>query len=497
MDSEKKPLNPTVNTSPVIPHGHQPAPGMPFFRKITYGFGHVFNDLVASMWFSYLLIYFDKVRQFNSVLAGYLMFAGQICDGISTTFVGFESDRVNGCCFLGKRKSWHLVGTICVLLSFPFIFNACISCEQDLDTMKLIYYISFILVFQFGWANVQISHLALIPELTKNKHERVSLNSIRYAFTVLSNLAVYSIFWFIFNKAAGEKLSPHDTGKFQLLVFIITGIGVFFSFMFHVLSKEKMYTPDPEPENKEQESLLSCSKSIMTWKSWWYEPQFYMIAVIYMGTRLFINISQIYLPLYITDTIRLKPKNIAIVPLVVYVFSFLTSLLMKLVNSTIGAKLTYAIGLVISMGFSIWIIFIPVKSIQVFGAAALNGVGGSILLVTALSLATELIDTNTESAAFVYGTLSLLDKCANGVTVVVIQHLLDTYSGTCCDDCFCDIRLILFAVPGGAVVMSFLSLCFLAPQKIGIRKVRKVYLPYTQSSSSDSNTSNDNDKVDI
>ena len=30
--------------------------------KIGFGFGHVLNDLCASMWFTYLLVYFSKVR---------------------------------------------------------------------------------------------------------------------------------------------------------------------------------------------------------------------------------------------------------------------------------------------------------------------------------------------------------------------------------------------------------------------------------------------------
>lgn len=32
-------------------------------EKLCYGVGHVFNDLCASMWFSYLLIFFEKVSE--------------------------------------------------------------------------------------------------------------------------------------------------------------------------------------------------------------------------------------------------------------------------------------------------------------------------------------------------------------------------------------------------------------------------------------------------
>lgn len=37
---------------------------------------------------------------------------------------------------------------------------------QDSDQYaQMIYYSGFVIIFQFGWAAIQISHLALIPEL--------------------------------------------------------------------------------------------------------------------------------------------------------------------------------------------------------------------------------------------------------------------------------------------------------------------------------------------
>lgn len=62
-------------------------------NKFSYSVGHILNDLTASMWFSYLLIYLHRVVNFSNSLSGYLMLLGQVADGISTIFVGFESDR--------------------------------------------------------------------------------------------------------------------------------------------------------------------------------------------------------------------------------------------------------------------------------------------------------------------------------------------------------------------------------------------------------------------
>lgn len=38
---------------------------LPFSQRLSYGVGHVLNDLCASMWFSYLLVYFHKVLGFS------------------------------------------------------------------------------------------------------------------------------------------------------------------------------------------------------------------------------------------------------------------------------------------------------------------------------------------------------------------------------------------------------------------------------------------------
>ena len=108
---------------------------------------------------------------------------GQIADGISTTIVGAlmdKPDRFWLCRRYGQKKSWHLIGTLCVLISFPFIFLPCLGCEESHEWAQLIYYSAFAIMFQFGWASVQISHLALIPSLTDSQKERTSLTALRY-----------------------------------------------------------------------------------------------------------------------------------------------------------------------------------------------------------------------------------------------------------------------------------------------------------------------------
>lgn len=68
-----------------------------------------------------------------------------------------------------------------MLLSFPFIFSPCVGCSDVMPQwVGLTYFTPFIIIFQFGWAATQISHLSLIPELVTCEHAKVELTSYRY-----------------------------------------------------------------------------------------------------------------------------------------------------------------------------------------------------------------------------------------------------------------------------------------------------------------------------
>lgn len=45
--------------------------------KIAYALGHIFNDLAAAMWFSYTLIYFQRVALLEPIVAGALLLLGK------------------------------------------------------------------------------------------------------------------------------------------------------------------------------------------------------------------------------------------------------------------------------------------------------------------------------------------------------------------------------------------------------------------------------------
>lgn len=491
---------------------------LPLIRKFSYGVGHFMNDLCAAMWFSYILIFYTEVLEFGSVLAGLVMLTGQVADGLSTPIVGMLADKENKipmCARYGRRKVWHLLGTILVAISFPFIFNECLGCQDSSDGAKFGYYVVFVCVFQFGWACVQISHLSLIPELASKKSQRTELNSIRYAFMVLANLTVFFITFIVLGMdsyndgsvcyntttttiqptqfttattslsvddhdddmsilecvpSGGGSIGPNNLSNFRTIALICIVIGLIFSVIFHVGTEEPSFQSTKckdveEKEEEEDQPKKAKSNTKMRKRDWFKEMPFYQIGAMYTVTRLYVNLYQTYITLLVDQTLELKPIFVALVPLCMHFSSFLGSLVMKPINRIIGRKKTFASGCAVGLAACLWIGVGKGDYFSEWGiflVAALLGIGGSTLLITSLSITADLIGENSEGGAFVYGFMSLLDKLSNGIVIMVIQKL-DPEEGWY-------YRPVMTYACGVPCVLGILVILTLRNTRVGVRR---------------------------
>ena len=136
---------------------------------------------------------------------------------------------------------------------------------------------------------------AMINELTHKEGERVALNSFRYAWTVIANIFVYGMAIILLGSHSGDKndISPSDAPIFRTLTFIVIGFGFFCMIIFHVGTKESDL-PAEETEERLQLSISSSGRlKRMTWKSFLREKQFYQCALIWMFTRVILNVTQV------------------------------------------------------------------------------------------------------------------------------------------------------------------------------------------------------------
>ena len=76
----------------------------------------------------------------------------------------------------------------------------------------------------------------------------------------------------------------------------------------------------------------------------------------------------------------------------------------------------------------------------------------------------DLVGTNTESGAFVYGAMSLTDKLSNGVVIIIVQVLADALAS---DDRPDFIRAVVSLVPAVAMSMAlFVSSMMVFPETL-------------------------------
>ncbi|ESO09125.1 hypothetical protein HELRODRAFT_110029 [Helobdella robusta] len=441
-------------------------------QKLSFSLGHFYNDLCSTMWFTYLLIFLTDIIGLSNEMAGYLLLLGQVVDAVSTPFLGYESDAANGLCGYSKRKSWHLLGTIFVTCSFTFLFLPCFGGANAEDWAKFIYYSPFVILFQFGWAAVQIAHMTLVTELTPDESERVGLNSYRNAMTLFANVLVYGIAWSLFHRDSNEQWSQQDTSLFMILMFAVVAIGVTCTIFFHIFTKE----PGDLRDQYENQVLIQRvdDQPKMEWADWLKEPQFYLVGICYMFARLISNVSQTYWPFYIIDSLHLTKQYAAIIPLVVFVSGFITSLLMRPLNKVFGRKPTFLLGSIVMGMALLWMAFLDYNSSkQVFGSAVIIGVGSTTLLVTALSMVADVIGEQTSSSAFVYGVMSFGDKLSSGVTLMLIQLLephchLSSDSLTHCPEVGIYFQRIMVYLMVGFTGVCFLLYFFLLPFTLGV-----------------------------
>ena len=75
---------------------------LPWSTRFVYGMGHILNDLCAVLWFTYLLLFLEKVIGLDGVYAGVVLLSGQIADGLVTVPIGYLSDNDFNSCLCVK-----------------------------------------------------------------------------------------------------------------------------------------------------------------------------------------------------------------------------------------------------------------------------------------------------------------------------------------------------------------------------------------------------------
>lgn len=221
-----------------------------------------------------------------------------------------------------------------------------------------------------------------------------------------------------------------------------------------------------------------AQKKVKQWSDWIKEPQFYIFAFVYMFARIALNVTATMMPLYLTSVSGFVqqpgkgiPYQIALVLLCSYTFSLLYSLYGQvfLTKRFINRLIPLALSILVTGVGSIPYAFLttnPAVLWLIYPLAAIQGVGIAMMLNTSTSLISDVINQDAESAAFVYGIYSFLDKFANGFLLfwLVAQYSENERA----------LRIIISVIPMSAAVgtalLTWLGTSLFADKMSDVRK---------------------------
>ncbi|KAL1210812.1 hypothetical protein V5N11_022594 [Cardamine amara subsp. amara] len=349
-----------------------------------YGVGHMLNDITASCWFTYLLLFLTQIG-LSPRDAAIVMLSGQVADGFATIFIGELIDR------FGHFKIWHAAGSALVAISFSSVFGA---------------------IFNIGWAATQVSHMAMVNCITLNSTSRVALTSSRNAFSMVANLGLYAIALVVFGVSKAGTKENTET-QYRWIAYSSITVGCCFVVIFLMGTKEPRL----------RINLKETSRSRIPWSYWFRKILYYQVAMVYLLTRLVLNVSQAYLAFFVIDDLQMAQSAKALIPAIIYICSFVVSVMLQEIPWN-GKRLKayYCAGGIIWIFCGVSILLLP-RSISSFmyAISVFIGIANALVLVTAISMQSVLVGSELGGCAFVCGSLSFLDKMSCGLALYVLQ----------------------------------------------------------------------------
>ncbi len=160
-----------------------------WYNKVGYGSGDLAANCIYGLLTSFAMIYLTDTVGLNAGIIGTLIMFSKFSDGITDVFFGTLIDKTRT--KMGKARPWMLWSEIgnCVLLVAVFAIP-----QSWGETAQYAYFfIAYTLLNAVFYTANNIAYASLTSLITKNGNERVQMGSIRFMFSLATNLVVASI----------------------------------------------------------------------------------------------------------------------------------------------------------------------------------------------------------------------------------------------------------------------------------------------------------------
>jgi GPH family glycoside/pentoside/hexuronide:cation symporter len=198
---------------------------LPVRVKLGFGVGDLGGNLYFTVIAFWLLNYLTDTVGLAAGLAGIVVMIGKIWDAVTDPMMGYISDRTRS--RWGRRRPYLLFGPFPLMAVMIFMFtNPRLGSQSALFIWGALSFALLSTVFTV----VNVPYSSLTPELTKDYHERSSLNGFRAIFMVTGTLigagAALPIVGALPNRNLGFSVMGALFGALMLAASLITFASV-------------------------------------------------------------------------------------------------------------------------------------------------------------------------------------------------------------------------------------------------------------------------------
>ena len=245
-----------------------------WYNKLGYGSGDLAANCIYALLTSFVMIYLTDTVGLKASVIGMLIMVSKCLDGVSDVFFGNLMDKTHT--KMGKARPWMLWTEIGCGICLVAVFA--IPASWGTTAQYAFFFIAYTLLNAVFYTANNIAYASLTSLITKNVNERVQMGSIRFMFSLATNIIVASVTVGLVGKFGGGAVGWKTVAIiYAIIALIVNTISVF---SVRELSPEELSegmeesaaSMDEKPSFVESLKLLLMNK------------YFIMIAVFYMLT---------------------------------------------------------------------------------------------------------------------------------------------------------------------------------------------------------------------
>lgn len=215
-------------------------------EKISYGGGDLASNIILVLSSTYVSFFYTDALGLNPAIIGSIIMFSRFADGFTDVLMGYLIDKTKS--KYGKCRPWILWLAVPISVAMVLIFMV----PNIGDAGKYVYVaITYNLVVTFLYTMINIPYGTMTSLLSRDQHERMSINVVRMTMAQVGSLIINSLTLPFVNAVGGS-----GNQKSWIIVSVVYSIVAAVSFIACFANTKERVTVAQEKQEK-----LSFGKS--------------------------------------------------------------------------------------------------------------------------------------------------------------------------------------------------------------------------------------------